>query len=52
MAIRTLLLSGRSFDPLALSGSVGILALASAAAALVPAIRAARADPVVSLKSE
>lgn len=52
IGIRVLLVGVSILDPLSYSGSVLVLALAAATAALVPALRAARTDPVLSLKSE
>src|SRR4029453_13055508 len=40
------------FDPLALGGAVLVLLTAAAAALLIPARRAARADPVLALRTE
>jgi ABC-type antimicrobial peptide transport system permease subunit len=39
-------------DPVAASIAVGVLALAAALAGLIPALRAARVDPIVALRSE
>jgi ABC-type antimicrobial peptide transport system permease subunit len=39
-------------DPLALAAGVGLLGLAAAIAALIPAGRAARMDPVKALRVE
>jgi putative ABC transport system permease protein len=47
------LLPGLSgFDPLALGGAVLVLLAAASAALLIPARRAARADPVLALRAE
>ena len=52
MGIRVLPVGVSVLDPFSLTGSVAVLTLAAALAGLVPALRAARLDPVVSLKSE
>jgi putative ABC transport system permease protein len=39
-------------DPVALTGATGLLVLAAVAASLIPAFRAARVDPVRSLRWE
>jgi ABC-type antimicrobial peptide transport system permease subunit len=52
MGIRVLLVGVSVLDPLSLSGSVAVLVLAAMAAGLVPALRAAGTDPLLSLKSE
>jgi putative ABC transport system permease protein len=48
--IRGLLYGVRGYDPLAVSSAIGILLLATAAAALGPALRALRVDPAEMLK--
>jgi predicted permease len=50
--IRVLLVGPNILDPLYITGSVTVLVLAAAAASLAPALRAARTDPLLSLKSE
>jgi ABC-type antimicrobial peptide transport system permease subunit len=50
--MRTMLFGMSPLDPVSFGGSVTLLAGAAVLAALVPALRAARVDPVVSLKSE
>jgi predicted permease len=50
--IRALLLGIGSLDPVSFLGSTLLLGLAAATAALLPALRASRVDPVVSLRSE
>jgi len=52
LAIRSLLLGVSPLDPLSLGGSVVVLATAALAAGLVPAVRAARMDPLRSLTGE
>lgn len=52
MGIRTLLVGVSPLDPFSLSGSMMVLALAALSAALIPAVRAARLDPVASLRSD
>jgi ABC-type antimicrobial peptide transport system permease subunit len=39
-------------DPVAFAAAVGLLLLAAVAAAWVPALRAARVDPMVALRQE
>jgi ABC-type antimicrobial peptide transport system permease subunit len=39
-------------DPVALCGALAILAAVAAVATLVPALRAAKVDPVVALRAE
>ena len=50
--IRTLLLGIGTLDPISFLGSVVLLGMAAMTASLIPAVRAARVDPVLSLKSE
>jgi predicted permease len=50
--LRTLLLGIASLDPISYGGSVAVLVLAAIVASAVPALRAARVDPVRSLRSE
>jgi predicted permease len=50
--MRTMLFGISPLDPVSFGGSIALLATAAALAALMPALRAARVDPVVSLKSE
>jgi len=50
--IRALLLGIGALDPISLLGSMVLLVLAAVAASLVPALRASRVDPVLSLRSE
>jgi ABC-type antimicrobial peptide transport system permease subunit len=51
-SIATLLYGVRPFDPLMILGTTLLLLLAAALAALPPAIRAARANPVEALRAE
>jgi ABC-type antimicrobial peptide transport system permease subunit len=51
-AIRQLLYNVRPFDGMTLAGVAALVALVSVAAAGVPAWRATRIDPLVSLRSE
>jgi ABC-type antimicrobial peptide transport system permease subunit len=39
-------------DPVTFAGGVGILAAATLLASVIPALRAARVDPVVALRAE
>jgi predicted permease len=50
--MRAILFGLSPLDPIALGGAVGLLLLAAATASLVPALRAARVDPVKSLRWE
>jgi predicted permease len=50
--IRSQFVGVTAADPLSWSAAIGILALALAAAVMRPAIRAARTDPAVTLRSE
>jgi len=50
--VRSLLLGIELFDPISYGGSVAVLVLAATAASAIPALRAARVDPVRSLRSE
>ncbi len=50
--LRSLLFGVSGFDPLAFAASALILAAVAALACLVPALRAARVDPMVALRSE
>jgi putative ABC transport system permease protein len=52
MGIRALLVGVSVLDPFSLIGSVVVLTLAALLAGVPPAARAARLDPVLSLKSE
>jgi ABC-type antimicrobial peptide transport system permease subunit len=42
----------RPQDPLAIAGAVVLLSVAALAAALLPALRAARVDPALALREE
>ena len=42
----------RPQDPLAIAGAVVLLSMAALAAALIPALRAARVDPAIALREE
>jgi ABC-type antimicrobial peptide transport system permease subunit len=49
----TFMLYGTSpLDPLAWMGAAALMGLAAMAAAIVPALRAARVDPVVAIQVE
>jgi predicted permease len=50
--VRSLLLGIELLDPISYGGSVAVLVLAAIAASAIPALRAARVDPVRSLRSE
>jgi ABC-type antimicrobial peptide transport system permease subunit len=50
--IKTLVIGVRPLDPVSLVGGISLLALSAAAATLVPAVRAARVDPMVALRAE
>jgi ABC-type antimicrobial peptide transport system permease subunit len=50
--IATLLFGVRPSDPLTYLGVVGVLALAAGAASYIPAFRASRVDPMVTLRDE
>ena len=50
--IRALLLGIGTLDPISFVGGVVVLVLVAMSAAIIPAVRAARVDPVLSLKSE
>jgi predicted permease len=50
--VASLLFGVSSYDPLSLVASAGLLTAAGALAALLPAVKAARVDPVVSLRSD
>jgi ABC-type antimicrobial peptide transport system permease subunit len=52
LGIRTLLVGVSVLDPLSLSGSALVLVSAAAAAGIIPAMKAATTDPLLSLKSE
>lgn len=51
-AIESILFGVASTDPLVFAGVVGLLVTAALAASLVPAVRAARLDPVRALRGE
>jgi ABC-type antimicrobial peptide transport system permease subunit len=51
-AIGSLLHDGSPMDPIAIVVATAVLAIVSAAVCLVPAIRAARVDPVVALRAD
>ena len=50
--MRAILFGLSPLDPIALGGAVGMLLLAAVVASLLPALRAARVDPVKSLRWE
>jgi putative ABC transport system permease protein len=50
--METLLFGVRPTDPLTFAGIAAVLSLVSLAASLIPARRATRVDPLVSLRSE
>ncbi|UCG87736.1 MAG: ABC transporter permease [Gemmatimonadota bacterium] len=50
--MKAFLVGVRPFDPLSLGVGTALLALAAAGATMVPAIRAAKVDPMVSLRAE
>ena len=50
--VSSLLEGVRSNDPVAFTGAAALFALVAAAACLVPAIRASRADPMVTLRHD
>ncbi len=50
--LKTFLVGVRPVDPVSLVGGVSLLVLSAAAATLVPAVRAARVDPMVALRAE
>jgi predicted permease len=52
LVVRSLLLGVDPLSPLAVAGSAGVLLVAAAMASLAPALRAARADPMESLRGE
>ena len=51
-SISSLLYGVRPLDPLTFASALAILALVALAASVVPAMRAARVDPVVALRQE
>jgi ABC-type antimicrobial peptide transport system permease subunit len=51
-AIEARLFGVRASDPATLAGVVAVLLIISLAASLIPALRAARTDPVQSLRAE
>jgi ABC-type antimicrobial peptide transport system permease subunit len=50
--IRTLPAGAALLDPLSLAGASTVLLMVATAACLVPALRAARVDPLIVLKCE
>src|SRR5262249_23074613 len=50
--LTTLLFGVRTTDPVTLAATIGLLAVATIAASLAPARRAARVDPAIALRSE
>ncbi len=52
LAARAALVGVSPLDPVSLSAGAGLLALAAVAASYLPARRAARVDPIVSLRAE
>jgi ABC-type antimicrobial peptide transport system permease subunit len=50
--VRPLLFQTSPYDPVVFSGSAAVLLLVAVAASLVPAIRASRVDPNVTLRAE
>jgi ABC-type antimicrobial peptide transport system permease subunit len=50
--VESMLFGIRPRDPLAITGAVLLLSVAALAAALIPALRASRADPASALRQE
>jgi len=50
--VETMLYKISAFDPLALAGAAGALMIVTILAALLPALRAARLDPIETLRAE
>jgi putative ABC transport system permease protein len=51
-SIRTFLFDARPHDPLVYVGAAVVLATSGVIAALIPAVRASRVDPIVALRTE
>jgi ABC-type lipoprotein release transport system permease subunit len=51
-AIGTLLYGVRAADPLTFASVVGLLAIVAAMACAIPAVRAARVDPMLVLRDQ
>ena len=50
--METLLFHTKAYDPFVFAGVVVVLAVIGLLAALLPALRAAKADPVTALRAE
>jgi ABC-type antimicrobial peptide transport system permease subunit len=50
--VRSLLYQTRVMDPVAIGGSIAVLLVAAALAAILPARRAAATDPMRALRAE